>query len=295
MSEQPSTHQAMEKIRFVFQHALQFSSSNDDPAVDAYLNNIDPRFRAVAYEGVAMSVASKDLHNQGLMKWRTFMRRTDAPYVPHVHVGLGWAIAKQNLSSLLFLESMRPSMLFRVLDGHGYYDGIFRPVKTIKDQSRHDSIKPVYFAAYDQGVGRCLWYSAKGDVDLVGEVVREFSRDRHAALWRGVGVAAAFVGGCDENILENLMANAEANVNHLGFGAALGIKARVATDSVGADTILTSRILCNISVDRVNELIAGIESLSDEDTYPLFMTRVSQIETRLRMKAKAAGVHKEIE
>jgi enediyne biosynthesis protein E3 len=295
MSEQSIILQRMEKIRFVFQHAMQFSSSNDDDAIDAYLKNVEPEFRAVAFEGAAMSLALKDLHDRALIDWRALMRRSEQPYVPHVHVGLGWAIAKLKLPSLIFLDSIPPSMLFRVLDGHGYYDGIFRQVQTINNQSRPSSIESIHYDAYDQGVGRSLWYSAGGDVAGVGEAIRKFSADRQGALWRGVGIATAFVGGWDENMLGSLIENAGAHRRHLSFGAAMAIKARVATDTTGADTILACRILCNISVNNVNELIGGLESVSDEDTYPLFMSRLLQIETELARNVKTAGVHEENE
>jgi enediyne biosynthesis protein E3 len=295
MSEQSIILQRMEKIRFVFQHAMQFSSSNDNDAVDAYLKNVEPEFRAVAFEGAAMSFALKDLHDRALIDWRAFMRRSEQPYVPHVHVGLGWAIARQKLPSLIFLDSMRPSMLFRVLDGYGYYDGIFRQVQTINSQSRASSIESIHYAGYDQGVGRSLWYSAGGDVIRLSDSVRKFPGDRQGALWRGVGIAVAFVGGCDENKLESLIESAGSELRHLSFGAALAIKARVATDTVSADTILAGRMLCNISVNRVNELISGLESSSDEDTYPLFMSRLLEIESELARNLKTAGVHKENE
>jgi hypothetical protein len=54
-------------------------------------------------------------------------------------------------------------------------------------------------------------------------------------------------------------------------------------------------MLCNISVNRVNELIGGLESSSDEDTYPLFMSRLLEIESELARNLKTAGVHKENE
>jgi hypothetical protein len=295
MSDQNTILQRMEKIRFVFQHALQFSSSNDDQAIDAYLKNVEPMFRAVAYEGAAMSLASKNLHDRALMDWRAFMRRAETAYVPHVHVGLGWALAKQKLQSLVFLDSLPPSMLFRVFDGHGYYDGIFRQVQSINSQSRPSTIEPVYFPAYDQGVGRSLWYSVSGDVARLTDAVQKFSSERQPALWRGVGVAAAFVGGCGENTLEALITNAGGHVSQLSFGAAMAIKARVATNTVSADTVLACNLLCNISTDSVNELIAGLESRTDEDTYPLFMSRLLKIESQLAGELKAAGVHKENE
>jgi hypothetical protein len=285
----------MEKIRFVFQHALQFSSTNDEQRVDTYLKNIESEFRAVAYEGVAMNLALKNIQDRALMDWRAFARRSEPAYVPHIHVGLGWAIAKQKLSSLVFLDSLKPSLMFRVLDGHGYYDGIFRQVQTINSQSRPASIELYYHASYDQGVGRSLWYAAGGHVDRVAKAVSAFSTERHSALWRGVGIAAAFVGGCDESKLYSLLESASNHSKHLGFGAAMAVKARVFTDTVGPDTNLACQVLCNTSVERANALISTLESSSAEETYPLFMSRLLQIESQLAVEGKAAGVHKENE
>lgn len=293
MSGLPTIHERMEKIRFVFQHALQFSASNDEKAVDNYLKDVEPEFKAVACEGMAMSLALKDLHDRALIDWRAFMRRTEPAFTHHVYVGLGWAIAKQKLSSLIFLDSLLPSMMYRVLDGHGYYDGIFRSVQTIDNQSRPASIEEKYHAGYDQGVGRSLWYAAGGDVDRVVRAVNAFSSDRHAALWRGVGIASTFVGGCDERVMSKLSASSATNRKHLSFGAALAIKARIATNTLAEDTLLTCRVVCNNSVERVNELITGLDSPNHEDTFPLFMGRLIQIETQLATEQKAAGVHQE--
>lgn len=295
MSDQSTISQRMDKIRFVFQHAMQFSSSNDDETIDAYLKNVEPEFRAVAYEGVAMSLAQKDIHDRALMNWRAFMRRSDPVYVPHIHVGLGWAIAKQKLSSLIFLDSLRPSMMYRVLDGHGYFDGIFRQVLVINNQSRPASIEPDYYDGYDQGVGRSLWYANLGDVDQVADAVSAFAEERRPALWRGVGIAAAFVGGCDEETLDQLLINSSAYAKHLRFGAAMAIKARVVTNTVSADTIQICNQLCNMDVERASELITGLESSSEADTYPILMSRVIQIESQLAMESTTAGVHKENE
>ncbi len=295
MSDQHIIAQRMEKIRFVFQHALQFSSSNDDPAIDAYLKNVEPEFRAVAYEAAAMSLALKDIQDRALMNWRAFVRRSEPAYVPHIHVGLGWAIAKQKISSLIFLDSLKPSLMFRVLDGHGYYDGIFRQVQTINSQSRPDPIELIYQASYDQGVGRCLWYASSGDVDRVEKAVSDFSSERHAALWRGVGIAAAFVGGCDESKIYSLLEKASTEAKHLSFGVAMAIKARFVTNTIGADHALTCQLACGVSVERANMLITDFETSSGADTYALFMSRLLQIESQLAAEGKAAGVHKENE
>src|SRR5258706_8350235 len=152
----------MEKIGYVFQQALYISTEKDALGIGEHLENVDLEFRAVAYEGIAMGLASKDLAGGALKLWHSFMRNSDLNYSPHVHVGLGWAIAKKKLSSLVLLETFEPLMLYRVLDGCGYYNGMFRQIQTIINAERPPNLQAKDFEAFDQGVGRSIWYISKG-------------------------------------------------------------------------------------------------------------------------------------
>jgi enediyne biosynthesis protein E3 len=271
--------QRMEKIKFVFQHALTFSS-NDDLALDTYLKEADADFRAVAYEGVAMGLALRDFEEGVLNQWRAFMRRSDPVYQPHVHVGLGWAIAKQQIPSLLFLSSLPPAMLFRVFDGYGYYDGTLRQRQSIQNKVRPE-VASEYAAAYDQGLGRSLWYQTKGAPQKTGDLVSAFPPERHAALWRGVGIACAFVGGSDEDTL-NTLADFSAHARkHLALGVATATMARFLTNTFSADTELACQILCGQSAEKTIALFKEAESSSETDTYTAYVDKLSKLESNL--------------
>jgi len=248
MKDHHSVKRQLEKIQDVFQQALYISTEEGDLVTQEHLQSIDPEFRAVAFEGVAMGLASKDLSAGNLQGWRSFMRTSDPGYIPHAHVGLGWAIAKRQLPSLFFLDTLNPLMLYRVLDGCGYYDGMFRQIQTI-----HNKVKPKYIEeknldAYDEGIGRSLWSICKGDHEKIYSLIQDFAPARHADLWRGVGIACSFVGGCSKVTLNALFLSASEHSLQLALGAAIVAKSRIQTNSLTHDSELTCRSWCNLSV-----------------------------------------------
>jgi hypothetical protein len=250
----------MEKIRYIFQHALYISTEQEDLSPKDHLDNVDQEFRAVAYEGIAMGLAVKDFADRSLKRWRNFVRSSDACYAPHVHVGLGWAAAKQRLSSLMFLDILEPLMLARVFDGLGYYEGTFRAQQALTKKIYPDCVQAENFAAFDQGLGRSLWYSAQGNVEKIKDAVKSFEESRQAHLWRGVGVAAVFVGKYSENQLYELLEAASINKIQLGIGAAIVANARISTGTLSEDVEQACRMWCNVSADKAMKIIGNVGS-----------------------------------
>jgi hypothetical protein len=270
----------MEKIRYIFQHALYISTDQENPSVKDHLENIDPEFRAVAYEGMAMGFAVKDLASGTLQRWREFVRSVDSLYLPHIHVGLGWAAAKQKLSSLMFLDTLEPLMFSRVLDGLGYYEGTFRQMQAVTNKLYPGCIQPKDFDAFDQGLGRSLWYSYKGDVEKIKDIVLGFDEARRPHLWRGIGIASVFVGKCDETSLETLLEAAFKNRYQLGIGAAIVAKARISTGTLTEDVERACRIWCNVSAAKAADIVTVAESSNrmNNNSYCLW---ISGMETEL--------------
>jgi hypothetical protein len=286
MERNPQIVSQIEKIRYVFQHALYIVTEQDELAIQEYLQNSDPEFRAVAYEGVAMGFALKDLPAGTLQLWRSFMRTAKVSYLPHIYIGLGWALAKQKIPSLIFLDGLDPLMLFRVLDGFGYYDGTFKQIKTINNKERSACIEPKDYMAYDQGVGRSIWYHAKGEIEKVSYMVKTFSEDRHTDLWRGIGVASTFVGGIDEATFRDLWHNAGNHQSQLAVGAAFAARARVQTNSMTSAVESACRVWCNRPAQQVMLLTITAEPSSALNPYNAYMTWIAQIESKLNEALK---------
>lgn len=270
----------IEKIKTIFQTAKEISTAEKslDTLID-YLETTDPEFRSIAYEGASMAIAQLAIEKDNTLTiWHTFNQRACA-HAAQTHAGLGWAIALQNCSVLPFLETLSPLLRFRVLDGYGYYEGIFRQRSSIKNQKSPEEFDSKMLQAYDQGIGRSLWYSSKGDVKKLEELISIFPSDRHAALWIGIGVASAYVGGCDENLLRSLLSASQKYKTQLATGSALAARARVQANAITGDVELACRIWCHISAQEAMLFTVEAEpssSLNPNDSYALWLSQIKQ-------------------
>ena len=165
----------------------------------ARLNEFEPRYRSVAFEGASMGVA---LVNQ-LSTWKAYAEATEK-HATQVHIGLGWAIGEQQLDLASTLSEIQPEMKVKVLDGFGYWHGLFRRRLTIRTQQIPNNVNAEYQSGFDQGVGRAIWYISKGDIGKLVSIINHFSGSRRPDLWRGIGVASTYVGGCSDELKSEL-------------------------------------------------------------------------------------------
>jgi hypothetical protein len=165
----------------------------------AELNKFEPRYRSVAFEGASMGVALTN----SIEKWKVYAEKT-ANHSTQVHIGLGWAIAECQMNLASTLSEIKPEKRVKVLDGYGYWNGLFQRRATIRTQQIPENITPEFQSGFDQGVGRAIWYITKGEVDKVVSIINHFSEDRRPNLWQGIGVASTYVGGCSDELITEL-------------------------------------------------------------------------------------------
>lgn len=165
----------------------------------AELNKFEPRYRSVAFEGASMGVALAN----SMEIWKVYAEKT-AKHATQVHIGLGWAIAEGQMNLASTLSEIEPEMQVKVLDGYGYWNGLFQRRTTIRTQQIPENITPEYQSGFDQGVGRAIWYATKGEVDKVANIINHFAEDRRPNLWQGIGVASTYVGGCSDELIADL-------------------------------------------------------------------------------------------
>ena len=168
------------------------------------LNQFEVRYRSVAFEGASMGVALQN----SIETWKAYAKQTDK-HATQVHIGLGWAIAEGQMDLASTLSAIEPEMRIKVLDGFGYWNGLFQRRATIRTQQIPENITPEYQAGFDQGIGRAIWYITKGEVDKVLNIINHFSENRRANLWQGIGVASTYVGGCSDELIAELKTAAD--------------------------------------------------------------------------------------
>jgi hypothetical protein len=275
---QPDTNivERMARIRATFEDGLRAADSeSEDSKLVKYLDTTDAQFRSVAYEGAAMSRALLDISlGTGLHHWLRFGQITRHHSV-QVHIGLGWAFSQQ-LSPLTLIHDLPPIAQARVLDGYGYYDGMFRSRASIRTKTIPEVISGNNLRAYDQGLGRSLWYSAKGNLALLIKSLEGFADSRMPDLWRGIGIAISYVGGCDTDLLKSVLDHAGSYRVFLASGAVLLARARAHADTPDVGAELACSVWCHMTTVEAVMLMDESEpkDTSKENAYFVWLDSI---------------------
>ncbi len=257
MQDSNSISLKMEKIKTLFQEAKDIAlETNDIHSIIQKIKNFDNEFRSVTYEAISMALAEKDIAENNLLNnWKTFLTEYAQAHTLQFHVGLGWALAKENKEISTFLNLIEPAMISKVLDGIGYYDGIFRNRQTIRSKKINEKIESDNLKYYDQGIGRSIWYNCFGNIEKCKEIIESFLPDRQANLWRGIGIACTYVGGVDENLLKEIYTLSGKHSSELCKGALMAIKTRTEANTLQRDTELVCQTWLGTSTEEALKIL----------------------------------------
>jgi hypothetical protein len=251
---------------------------DDGPAVLAQrLDDVQAEFRGFAFEGAGMGLALLDF----LTPWRAgrlgaFLAGPGDAHAYMVHVGVGWAIARLPwLRARIDAPLKRLDSLLRWLavDGYGFHEGYFHWRRSVRGQVRPRRLAGYASRAFDQGLGRGLWFVEGADVGRIPSVIAAFPAGRRADLWSGVGLAAAYAGGVDRAGLERLRIAAGDHMAHVAQGVAFAAKARVRGGNPATHTELACQVLCGMSADEAAKITdVALEGLAEDGTEPAYET-----------------------
>jgi hypothetical protein len=158
---------------------------------------------------------------------RELLEGPGADYPHLVHVGAGWAFGRLRLRPWLGLRAGEPLLHWLAWDGFGFYQGFFDSDRVVAGQRVERGLAPGQRAVRDQGLGRCLWFHECAEPEALGLRVVEFPPWRRADLWSGIGLAAVYAGGADQDELCALVEAAGDHRAHLAQGAAFACAARL--------------------------------------------------------------------
>jgi hypothetical protein len=184
-----------------------------------------------------MCLALSDLKKQlPLERWRAFLGGYAKPHAVQYHIGLGWAVAQLQLPLQQFIDESDSQYRYRIADGYGYYEGMFRRRKTIDNKELSDWEDVLTLENYYQGLGRSIWYVFNANCGKVAEVIAGFSLPLQPHLWRGIGIAVSYTGGCEPAGLLQLLSGAGSLSEELRKGAQLAIESRKLSGSITSAT-----------------------------------------------------------
>jgi hypothetical protein len=142
------------------------------PALGARLDDEPLEIRGFAFEGAGMALALLDAispFDRG--RWARFARGDGAPHAYMLHVGAGWATARLPHALARRIAGFDPLLRWLVLDGRGFHDGYFARVRRVKRGLVPRDILGYARRAYDQGLGRSLWFGEGGEPGRIAAAI----------------------------------------------------------------------------------------------------------------------------
>lgn len=242
-----------------------------DPfALEVYLANLDPDMRGFAVEGVGMGLFTREVAADGAdgMLDR-FLQGTGLRFsgLAFTGIGLGHVHTQRPFDPVL-VERWSGIGRWMVLDGLGFWTAKMDWERYGLQQQLYPGVEGEYRLIFDRGLGRSGWFENGTVVAKVAEWVQSFPEHRRSDVALGVGVAATFTGGVEN---EELISLRKALTPYAADLAAGSLNAAETRFAAGIDTAYTERAtqaLAGVSVRRAFEEAQEARNRIDADDYP---------------------------
>ena len=270
----------LERVGETFIHG--YTASLDDAGTQALaevLAQVDPEMRGFAFEGAAMGLALLDLTSL----WRHdrvdgFLTGPARQHPYMTHVGIGWALARLRKRLRGYFRRLDPLLRWLSVDGYGFHEGYFHPAQAIRAGRIPGRLKGYARRAFDQGLGRSLWFVLGADIERIATTIKHLDQRRHGDLYSGVGLAATYAAGGPGGGLETLLATAGPHLGALAQGAAFAAKTRERAGNPAEHTELACRALCGISAGDAaavtDHALEGLPDDVDGEAYEMWRQRI---------------------
>jgi enediyne biosynthesis protein E3 len=280
----PAVQERLESVGRAFLEGYHAALEIDSPRTLAVrLESVMPEFRGFAYEGAAMSLALRD----GIFGWRKnrfreFLESAGSDHTYMLHVGAGWVLGRLPFPIEPALSRLDHVLRWLAIDGYGFHEGYFHAQRSIENWRVPSRLRGYARRAFDQGLGRSLWFVEGADADRIAHRVASAATSRRADLWSGVGLACAYAGGMDADAIDRLSRSASAYQSHLAQGAAFAAKARHRAGNLVDHTELATQLLCGLSAaDAARVTDDALHALPPDGDAPAFEVWRARIQSRL--------------
>ena len=281
----PETVAHLERIGQMFLAGYNVAVTHGTPdGLMGQLRTVPLSHEGFAVEGAAFAFALLDR----LAPWRhdrfcLLLRiAPDHPYM--AHVGAGWALARLGLARFgstrrRAFERMDRVLRWLAIDGYGFHEGYFRPRRAVVEQWRPAEPVSYLSRAFDQGLGRSLWFSECAHPARIRAAIVRFPEDRRADLWSGIGLACAYAGGASDTAIASIGEYGAAYGAQIAQGVAFAAKARLRARNLVEHTSRACRILCgtdaNDAAAITDRCLVGLADTARVPAFELWRRRIA--------------------
>lgn len=202
-----------------------FSMTLDHPRHEDLVPRLDalpPELRGIAYEGAGMGLMLLDSLFPYKRRLPAFIHGPGASYRCLVYIGAGLVLPRVPVSPRRFLARQDPLLRWLVMDGYGFYEGFFSWRDSVERHRKPRRIGGYAARAFDQGLGRSLWFSTGANVERIIDTIEAFPAGRRGDLWSGIGLACAYAAGVmDRNAIAALLQAAGPHRGDIAAGTAV--------------------------------------------------------------------------
>jgi enediyne biosynthesis protein E3 len=249
-----STQFALEAIGRVFVNGYNVSlTARDVGPILQYVNSIPVGERGFAAEGAAMGAAIGDALPMAKPMLPACIAAFNSEFGYLTHVGAGWALARVPWRRSRILGALDPLLRWLAIDGLGFHDTYFYHRSILAGWRRERS---GYSAqAYDQGVGRALWFVSGGSAFEAARLISTVASDRQNELWSGLGLAMAYAGPAADQDFVSARKAAGASAAFYAQGVAFACEARTLAGHVPRHTDAAATSVWGLDAGEVAELV----------------------------------------
>ena len=109
-------------------------------------------------------------------------------------------------------------------------------------------------------------------------MIEKFSAERYSDLWRGLGIAITYVGGCGEVALQEILTNAEQYQTQLATGCVMATISRFNAGYIPDDTMIICKLFCNRTAKDLVANFKPISNLLSSNSDSVYQNWISKIE-----------------
>lgn len=255
----------VEQIGATFVHAYNAVLDAPEPeSLLPVLDALEPDLRGFAYEGAAMSLALLEtLAPWGGPRVKRFLEAGAHRYTHLVHVGVGWAWARLRTGIPRGLAKLDPMLGWLAVDGLGFHEGFFHAARYVEAR-QPPRLKGYAARAFDQGLGRSLWFVEGAGVERIIARLASFPEARLPDMWAGVGLACAYAGGVERSALVRLREASGPYLPQLRQGVVFATGARTHSGNLAPQTELA----CDVIWERPAPFVSAVSDRALQELGP---------------------------